>query len=75
MSSIEQVLRAVGAESFAHVKTRVVGFSCFPLPEAVLLTNRGCAVACYADRPFIVHPSLDELLAMHGLGLQLPEAA
>jgi hypothetical protein len=39
-----------------------------PHPDAILVDEAGAALACYADgRPVIVHPSMPDLLAMHGL--------
>jgi hypothetical protein len=38
-----------------------------PRPAFVLVDEGGRAVACFRGRPFIAHPDLEALLAMHGL--------
>lgn len=39
-----------------------------PVPDVVLVAKDGAAVAWFEDgRPFVVHPTLDDLLAMHGV--------
>ena len=68
-------LHALGAHRVLRIVTRVVAESALPTPDDVLVADGGLALACYVDRPFVAHPSLDDLLKMHGLAIAFPRAA
>jgi hypothetical protein len=45
------------------------------IPDRVLLDRSGRAIAWIVGRPFVVHPSLADLLELHGLAVDVAARA
>ncbi|MBK7395463.1 MAG: hypothetical protein IPJ34_03945 [Myxococcales bacterium] len=71
-----EMLRAVGLTSpLTVVPFDVVRAGTLSTPDEILCDASGRAVAWFRDRPFVAHPTLSDLLTLHGLALAARRAA
>jgi hypothetical protein len=78
LSALAAQVGALGRAPYVPVRGLVSGgrTAVLPAPSLVLVGADGRAVAWYRDgRPFVLHPSLVDLMGMHGLVQRLAAAA
>lgn len=71
-----EAVRAAGLTApLSVVPFQAVRAGVLSTPDQILCDTSGRAVAWFRDQPFVVHPTLLDLLALHGLALASRRAA